>query len=228
MMNNMKKQQINKTARAYAHLREYIVSGEAAPGQRIVIDQVAKELGLSPIPVREAIRQLEADGLIQYKPYSGAIVTKIDETEYVETLSVLAVLEGFATALSTPFLTEEHMKKLKDLNAKMNGALDEFEFDRFGQLNREFHQIFYEHCGNGFLQKQIEETNRKMDSLRRSAFSIVPQRMKASIEEHETIIALLESKASADRLENYVRTHKLNTADALINRSGIPAKPELF
>ena len=104
---------------AYEHLRTLILDGTYGSGQRIIIDQTAKELGLSPIPVREAIRQLESDGLIQYKPYSGAVVTSINETEYIETLTVLAILEGYATALSSLTMDDNDYENLINLNKEM-------------------------------------------------------------------------------------------------------------
>ncbi|MDQ7864069.1 GntR family transcriptional regulator [Peribacillus frigoritolerans] len=87
------------------------MDGTYGSGQRIIIDQTAKELSLSPIPVREAIRQLESDGLIQYKPYSGAVVTSINESEYIETLSVLSLLEGYAAALSSLTMNDHDFEK---------------------------------------------------------------------------------------------------------------------
>ena len=118
---------------AYEHLRALILDGTYGSGQRIIIDQTAKELGLSPIPVREAIRQLESDGLIQYKPYSGAIVTSINEEEYVETLTILAILEGYATALSSLTMEDNDHANLIKLNKEMENALQNFELEQFGR-----------------------------------------------------------------------------------------------
>src|SRR5690606_4762223 len=91
---------ISKQKMAYELIRERILDGTYPPGTRIVLDAVAREIGTSTIPVREAIRRLEADELIEYQPFAGARVAPMDETAYVQSLSVLAVLEGYATALS--------------------------------------------------------------------------------------------------------------------------------
>jgi len=204
----------NKQKQAYEFLRGKILSGEYGPGYRLVIDQVSKQLGISKIPVREAIRQLEADGLIQYKPYSGAVVSNINEREYLEVISVLAVLEGYATALSSREITEEALEKLRDLNRQMEQSVKEFEFERFGALNRQFHKVIYDCCGNRYLAETTVQMWEQMDRIRRSVFIFVPKRAVESIQEHEHIIRLLQEKAPFQEIEQYVRAHKLNTATA--------------
>nr|WP_231956060.1 GntR family transcriptional regulator [Aneurinibacillus soli] len=209
---------MSKTQYAYNSIRSGILEGTYGPGHRLVIDQIAKDLGLSIIPVREAIRQLESDGLIQYKPYSGAIVSTINEKEYIETLSVWAVLEGYATSLSAQYLIEADLTRLETLNEQMNEALNDFEFEVFGNLNQEFHRVICDKCQNDYVRDEIQRVANRMDTLRRSAFTFVPQRMRRSIEEHRHIIQLLREKASPSKIEEVVRKHKMNTVRAFQNR----------
>lgn len=213
LMNTSTKRQ-NKQKIAYDFLRAKIVDGEWGPGYRIVIDQVARDLGISTIPIREAIRQLEADGLIEYKPYSGAIVSAINETKYLESLSVLAVLEGFATALSAERMTEGQIQELERINDAMKEAVADFDFEKFGALNRRFHTVIYHHCGNQFLIETVIQIWEQMDRIRRTVFSLVPKRAQESIQEHEHIIQLLREKAPQQEIEKFVREHKLNTVRA--------------
>jgi DNA-binding GntR family transcriptional regulator len=208
----------NKTQIAYDYILSRIENGIFGPGYRIVIDQIAKELNLSSIPVREAIRQLEAEGLIQYKPYSGAVVSNINEKEYLQTLSVLAVLEGYATALSSKMMKEATIKKLETLNEKMEQSLQEFEFEMFSELNYQFHTLIYESCGNDYLEEQIKQIWQRMKRIRSYGFTFVPQRARESIKEHDEIIRLLREKAPPHQIEEFVRQHKLNTAEAFKNR----------
>jgi DNA-binding GntR family transcriptional regulator len=215
---NSNHQSISKTQQAYEFLKNNILEGGYGPGQRIVIDQVAKELGLSTIPIREAIRQLESDGLIQYKPYSGAIVSGINETEYIEVLTVLSVLEGYATALSSRNFTSGHIEQLNQINKQMEEALQEFDFEKFGQLNRQFHTVIYEECGNTFLLEEIRQSQQRLDRVRRSIFTLLPQRTKQSIEEHAAIIQLFEQGASFNEIEETVRNHRINTINAFKNK----------
>jgi DNA-binding GntR family transcriptional regulator len=216
--NSMESKAKNKTQIAYEYILSRIENGLYGPGYRIVIDQIARELSLSSIPVREAIRQLEAEGWIQYKPYTGAIVSNINEKEYLETLSVLAVLEGYATALSSSNMKEGMIQQLTELNKKMEQALQEFDFERFSELNYEFHALIYKHCGNAYLEEQIKQIWQRMRRIRAYGFTFVPQRAKESIKEHEEIIRLLKEQAPRNEIEGFVRQHKLNTVEAFKNR----------
>lgn len=203
---------------AYKLLRARILDGTYSPGYRIVIDQIAKEIATSAIPVREAIRQLESDGLIQYKPYSGAVVTPINEDEYLEALSVLAVLEGYATAISAKYIPEERIIELQEINNKMERALEELDFISFGKFNRMFHVLTYEHCDNKFLVENIRATQSRLDSIRRAGSAFIPIRARESVKEHNQILQMIKSKQPFDKIEAFVRSHKLNTLQAFIDR----------
>nr|WP_192598948.1 GntR family transcriptional regulator [Sporosarcina limicola] len=210
---------INKRQYAYKVIRTRIVDGTYAPGQRIIIDQIAKEVGSSHIPVREAIHQLESDQLIEYKPNVGAIVRGIDNELYMETLHVLALLEGHATSLSAPHITPVGIEKLEGINKEMKEMLDNYELDRLGELNREFHFFIYSFCPNKFLIKNIQETWGRLDIVRQAGFTFFPNRTPQSIEEHATLIKLFKEHADGLKIEEYAREHKLTTLEAFKKRS---------
>ncbi|MCU9593408.1 GntR family transcriptional regulator [Caldibacillus thermolactis] len=204
----------SKKQKAYEYMKMKIVEGHYAPGQRIVINQLVKELSTSAIPIREAVRQLEAEGLIEYKQNIGPVVSPINENEYEETLSVLALMEGYATALSQKSFPEEKITDLITLNEAMKEALEEFNFGEFGKLNREFHYLTYSTCPNKYLIDTIKKTWERLDSIRVTGSTINPKRAKESVAEHEKIIHLLKTKASFEEVELAVRSHKLNTLNA--------------
>ena len=213
------KTNMNKRQYAYKVIRTRIVDGTYAPGQRIIINQIAKEVGSSHIPVREAIHQLESEKLLEFKPNIGAIVKGIDNQLYKESLEVLALLEGYATAISATSITADGITKLKEINREMKIMLDNYELDKLGALNREFHFHIYSFCPNELLIKNIEETWGRLDIVRQAGFTFYPKRTPLSIEEHETLIQLLEDKASSSSIEQYARNHKLKTLDAFKMRS---------
>ncbi|NUP75502.1 MAG: GntR family transcriptional regulator, partial [Sinomonas sp.] len=93
---------LSKSQLAYEWLHERIVSGSLAPGARLVLAQVAGELDVSVVPVREAVRRLEAEGLVTFEKNVGATVAGIDPVEYLYTMQTLSLVEGAATALSAP------------------------------------------------------------------------------------------------------------------------------
>jgi DNA-binding GntR family transcriptional regulator len=215
---NKQPQKQSKQQVAYQKIRTRIIDGTYSPGYRIVIDQLAKEFKASAIPVREAIRQLESDGLIQFKPYSGAVVTPINENEYIETLSVLAVLEGYATAQAASLMKAKEIDELKSINEKMEETLQSFDFLSFGKLNRDFHAASIQYCDNHFLVENIKQTWNRLDSIRRMGSAFVPMRAKQSLDEHSHIISLLERKADENEIEQFVRMHKMNTVKSFDDR----------
>src|SRR6266849_6694586 len=91
---------LTKQERTYRVIRKRILDGVYGPGYRVVIDALAAEFEVSALPVREAIRPIEAEGLVVYRPNVGAQVAPADPALYEEELTVLAVLEGYATALA--------------------------------------------------------------------------------------------------------------------------------
>src|SRR5919205_679845 len=133
-----------KQERVYREVRERILGGTYVPGFRIVIDALAEEFGVSALPVREAIRRLEAEGLIVFRPNVGAQVAPADPGLFSEEMSVLAVLEGYATGLAAEHLTKEDIKRLNALTDAMVEAINRLDPLSFGRLNQEFHTVIYE------------------------------------------------------------------------------------
>ncbi len=202
----------NKQGQAYELIKSRIFDGTYGAGYRLVLDGLARELGFSSIPVREAIRRLEAEGFLEYEPNIGARVTKIDNREYLETLTVLAVLEGYATALAFTYLTKDDFDQLRSINRKMEESRAKLDLQMYGELNREFHRHIYEHCGQNYLIHEIHKTEAKMDAVRSTIFSLIPHRTTDSLAEHDDLIRLMESGADSQIIEQHAREHKLRTA----------------
>ncbi|WP_430790760.1 GntR family transcriptional regulator [Virgibacillus flavescens] len=203
----------NKQQKAYRIIKSRIIERVFVPGQRIVIDQIAKELASSSIPVREAIRQLESERLILYKQNVGPVVAQVDESAYSDTLRVLAVLDGYATALSSVDFPKEKIELLKEQNMMMEEALEEFDIPLYGKLNYGFHQIIFEACNNPFLIESIKDTWSRLDSIRGIGSTLYSVRVKQSIKEHTEIIEMLETKADPTVIDNFMRMHKIRTAE---------------
>ncbi len=202
----------NKQEKAYDLIRSRILDGTYSAGYRLVLDGLAKELGFSSIPIREAIRRLEAEGLLEYEPNIGARVTKIDNKVYLETLTVLALLEGYATALAYPHLTHEDFDELRTINEKMRESRANFDLEEYSLLNRKFHKKIYESCDQTYLISEIHKNEAKIDAVRSTIFSLIPHRTTDSLMEHEKLIQLMESGADEQSIEHFAREHKLNTA----------------
>jgi DNA-binding GntR family transcriptional regulator len=205
---------ITKQERAYRAIRERILDGSYGPGYRIVIDALAEELSVSALPVREAIRRLEAEGLVVYRANAGAQVAPAEPGVFQEEVTVLALLEGYATALAAPQLDEADVRRLRDINASMVDAMGELDALRFGRLNQEFHTLIHERCPNAALLEMLRELARRLDAKRRTVFVHIPYRGKTSVAEHDRLIELIAGHAPAAEIEAAARNHKLSTVQS--------------
>lgn len=218
----------SKVQFAYDTIKQRILEGTYGPGVRLVLDQLARDLSVSPVPIREAVRRLEAEGWVVFTQNVGAQVASIDFTQYQNAMEALALIEGFATAQAAPHLDDDDLARARAVNDKLRASLQAFDPLGFTQLNHEFHVILCGPCPNLHLRALLEREWQRMDLLRRSTFSQVPGRAQASVDEHETLLQLIGSGASPDVVEGYARQHKLNTLRALADRSlpGAPAPTE--
>src|SRR6202161_4571210 len=113
---------VNKQERTYTVLRDRIHSGAFAPMARLNIDGLARELGVSAIPVREALRRLEAEGWVRFQPNVGAIVAPVDATAWEQQMVAVAVLEGAATADAAAHLKPSDFAKVRQLAAGLGSV----------------------------------------------------------------------------------------------------------
>ena len=206
----------SKSEQAYRAVKARIVEGIYSPGYRLVLGSIAKDLGVSVVPVREAIRRLEAEGLVTFERNVGATVAGIDPTEYLYTLQTLSIVEGAATALSAPLVDSVAIARARAVNEDMRECLDHFDPVRFTQLNQDFHSILFEHCPNPHILDLVHRGWNRLASLRSSTFRFVPGRARNSVDEHEALLKLIESGADADDIEKAARLHRSATLDAYL------------
>jgi DNA-binding GntR family transcriptional regulator len=206
----------NKHELAYRLIRERIESAMYQPGQRLIIDALARDLSMSQVPIREAIRRLQAEGWITYRHNSGPEVANIGLEQWQATMELLAVLEGYASALAAPHMTTEDFARQRDITRAMQRAVEEFDLIGFSAGNREFHRVIYHRCPNPVLVERISESQAQLDAMRGTLFPSVPQRGADSIGEHLELITLLERGAPFDEIEGHARSHKLNFLAAAV------------
>ncbi|MBF4616017.1 GntR family transcriptional regulator [Curtobacterium sp. VKM Ac-1376] len=206
----------SKSQLAYEWIHERIVGHRFTPGYRLVLSQIAAELGVSVVPVREAIRRLEAEGLVTFEKNVGAQVALVDEDEYVTTMQTLAVVEGAATGFSTPFTTPADIAEARRVNEEMRASLDRFDPHRFTELNEQFHAALFARCPNEHIVDLVHRGWSRLRMLRDSTFSFVPGRAQQSVAEHDRLLDLVESRADALEVELAARRHRLATLDALL------------
>lgn len=209
---------LSKSQRAYQWIKERIAAQTYTPGYRLVLGSIAGELDMSVVPVREAIRQLEAEGLVQFEHNVGARVSMVDDTQYRHSMEALSILEGSATALSARHLTADDLKLARAINAQLIETLDRFSPSAFTQLNQQFHAALIAPCPNPRLQELVTVEMARLNRLRDSTFSFVPGRAHESVREHEQIIALIENGAEISEIERAARLHHASTLDAYLTK----------
>lgn len=203
---------ITKRQKAYHHIRNRIQERSLLPGQRVVAGDIAKEIGVSILPVREALFALESEGIVTITPHIGAVVTVLSYEDVAGVIEPLAVLEGYVTRRALP-APPELIRELFAANHDMEQASSNGRWDAFSTANRRFHQAIYDACDNRRLISTMNELSAQMDALLGgSVFVLIPERVKGSIAEHAKIIELLrDPDTEPQELEHLARNHKLAT-----------------
>jgi DNA-binding GntR family transcriptional regulator len=171
-------------------LREGIARGALAAGTPLRQDDLAARFGFSRMPIRDALRQLEAEGLVTIHPTRGAAVARMDAVEIAEVYAIRSVLEAEALRLSVRHLVEADL-------AEAEAVLDQIDAEpdvrRWGQLNRAFHLRLYGACGNSRLLALIEAQQNLADRYVRILLSSLDYRL-ISQTEHRAILAACRSR----------------------------------
>jgi DNA-binding GntR family transcriptional regulator len=216
---------LSKSQLAYDYLRDRIARHELSPGYRLVLQNIADELAMSVVPVREAIRRLEAEGLVTYERNVGARVAMIDEHGYVDAMQALGVVEGAATGLSAPAISSADLARATEVNEHLRSVLDHFDPHAFTALNRQFHSVLFESCPNKLLLDMVHRGWAQLSGLRDSTFAFVPGRAHDSVAEHAHILDLIARRADPLEIEIAARDHRWATMQAFLDSRATAAAP---
>ncbi|WP_238992407.1 GntR family transcriptional regulator [Jiangella ureilytica] len=202
------------TLRIYDSVRERILKGDLAPGSRLVIRSLALEHETSDIPIREALRMLERDGLVEIRPYRGARVVSLSPEEIEEGYLIRGHLESLATRTAVGHLTDQHFAQLDRCLRDMGKALDRGDGLGYAEINREFHGLIFSASPHRRLQDLIENI---WDGQRgyQMVFRLSPDWQWTSYQEHQQIVQALR-EGDADAAAEIALEHKLAAGRALI------------
>jgi len=209
---------LSKSAIAYEVIRAGISDGTYPPGSRLVIDQLSRDLAVSAVPIREAIRRLEAGGYVTFQKNLGATVATIEAEAYGESMETLAVLEGAATALAATRLDAVARARARALNASMRESLERLDPVQFTTGNHDLHRVIYTACPNTHLFTLIEREWDRLTTIRRSTFAFIPERAREAVAEHDELLDMLDAGASPEKIEHFARAHRMRTAHRFLNR----------
>lgn len=200
-------------------IKKLILAGDLAPGSRIRQEELAARFGTSRIPVREALRHLESEGLVTLKPNSGAWVAALDPAECIEVYKIRERLEPLAISESVQHLSSEQIAQLEALVEAMELSRETEEFLR---LDREFHVSSYEGAGMPELQTMIQRYWNKTQQYRRAFTRLVGPQGKWIIHYEHRLIMEGIKRRDADECSRLLLGHIRRT------RLSLAEHPELF
>lgn len=188
---------------AVALIRDLIVAGELDPGERVNQSNLADRLKISLTPVREALRQLEAEGLVASSAHHGVRVSSADHSSVTNVYVVRRRLEPYAAARGTVGLKPSECRVAADLLRRLNKASDRGDARAIRKANYDFHFLLYVRAHQPFLEQLIRMLWARFPW---DVLSVVPGRMNSSRVEHEEILAAMEA-ADPQQVANAVDRH---------------------
>ena len=172
----------------YQRLLEAIASGELRPGERLRELDLAQRLHVSRTPVREALKDLESDGLVQHLPRVGASIKSLSYAEVVELYEMRAVLEGVAARLAARSASDMELQELAKLNSQMADSLHDPA--RMSQLNRHFHRLLFNAAKNRYLLQAVAMVQKSLLVVGPSTLNEA-SRAHEVVAEHDAVIEAL-------------------------------------
>lgn len=200
----------------YSRLKEAIQTCSLAPGTRLTLDGLAEQLNVSRVPVREALLQLQVEGLVEMAPHAGAVVAPISLDSIYELFLILEEMEVLAGRVVAERASPEDLADLERTLEDMATAIAEGNVERWSELNTEFHKKISRVSGMPFLQQITEKALEKWDRMRRYFLTeVLYERTEQAHEEHRRIyVALKEGDVGA--VEQSLRTHNRNALKAYL------------
>jgi DNA-binding GntR family transcriptional regulator len=186
-------------------LRQAILKGELAPGERLMEVSLAQKLGVSRTPVREAIRKLELEGLVLMIPRRGAEVARISEKNLRDVLEVRRGLEDLAIELACARITDSQIVELKKANVNFENSLTSNDVTAIAEADERFHEIIYKAAGNEKLVLVINNIKEQMYRYRLEYIKDGTKRQKL-VSEHKEIVAALERR-NLQEAQELMRNH---------------------
>lgn len=194
---------MTKTALAVEALRSAILRGEIAPDAPLTVVRIAQMLRMSPTPVREAIRTLQAEGLLRHEPHHTVSVNRYTAQDIHDLFQMRAELESQATRIAASRLDDTAIARLTELNERMRDLAAINDTDALNRLNGEWHLLIYGAADNRILLDVVQHLWKKFVW---DINWILPGRSLRSIEEHDAVLAALRAH-DADEAAQRMRTH---------------------
>ncbi len=184
---DQKKENKSLTSIIFEKIREDILNGMYNPGEKIVEAKLADELGVSRTPVREALKQLELDGLVENIPNRGVIVKGVTAQDIMDIYTIRETIEAIAAKWSVERMTQEDLDSLKEIYELMEFYTFKNDVDKIFELNTKFHELIYSATNSRFLEHVLRDFQLFIKSTRYESLK-TEGRMQNTLEEHKEIL----------------------------------------
>jgi DNA-binding GntR family transcriptional regulator len=209
--------------RVIAEMRRRIISGEVAPDVALSEVALAEEFGVSRTPVREALKQLQTEGLVETRPRVGTFVTTPSRREITEMFEMKELLEGAAARLLAQRGRVPELERLQENLREADAAVGRGDTARYAELVEEFHDLLIAGSDNGKLEAHYRTLMNQLSYARLVATSLrQPGRPAQSDREHHRVVELIEAK-DGDSAERVMRAHVRASRQAVL--AGLPPLP---
>lgn len=179
--------------RVYARLEEDILAGRYQDGESVTECQVAEELGVSRTPVREALRQLEREGLVAFTPNKGATVKGMTDEDIRDIGEMRTKIEGIAARRAASAISEAQLSQLETLLEEEERCTYKEESEALVRLDTQFHEIIFEACGSRFLRRTLQSFHHSIRQARRLSLG-GGGRAEHMLKEHRSILEALRAR----------------------------------
>lgn len=185
------------------------------PGQRLRVEELTHELGMSPTPIREALRLLQADRLVDYRAHHGIVVAELSPAETTEIFRLRALLEPLATEIAVPLLTERQIEELERLHEQHSAAVASERGRAIPERNAAWHWAIYQASGSTILMDFIR---RLWEAFPWRTIWALPGRTELSLDEHAAVmeaIGMRDAALAAARMRAHIESGQETLLDRL-------------
>jgi DNA-binding GntR family transcriptional regulator len=201
---------------AALRLRQLIVEGAIAPGAKLNERELAEQLQVSRTPLREAIKMLAAEGLVELLPNRGAVATLLSPQDVADTFEVIAGLEEQSGALAAQRIGEQELAEIRALHYEMLAAYTRRDLSTYYRLNAQIHDRINAAARNPVLTRTYRQVNARLQALRfRSNFD--ERKWQRAVAEHDAMVQLLAARDAAG-LRTLMRQHLEHKRDAVLEQ----------
>jgi DNA-binding GntR family transcriptional regulator len=195
-------------------LRDMIMTGELKEGDKVNEGKLCSTMGISKTPLREALRVLSVEGLIELVPNRGSFVTKPTLEEITEMFDIMGLLEGFCARSACEKMTAKEFARLEKIHTKLEEKFELRNHEDYIRINNQYHSYLQEIAGNRTLNQIVTGLRKKILLYRFQSLNM-PERFKSSIQEHRQLIEAFRAH-NHQQAETLMREHLKNQSDALV------------